>query len=188
MEDQTKTRKLSVTFERKLGYDDYGNAVARAWLEDEVPSDISDVDAAERAVELLNVVKAAVLDTLGIEQFMDEETGVIREKHSPTVSTKSAADKVGTAFAGTTTEGDARPARSSGGFNTGGLKVMNEKDMTEDVPEWVVDKCNSKGITAIWANNGKFGAFYKEAVKQGETPLIPDDRDPSKAGIIKQDS
>lgn len=179
------TRKLSVTFERKLGYDDYGNAVARAWIEDDIPADASDGDASQRAVEMLNVVKVAVFDTLGVECFMDEDSGVIREKHSPTVSVKQAADKVGTGFKGTTTEED---SGSSGGYNTGGLRVMNPNQLTEDIPKYIIDKCNEKGITAVWANNGKFGPFYREAVKQGESPKIPDPNDPSKAAIIKSDS
>ena len=174
--EATTTRKLSVTFERKQGYDDYGNAVARAWVEDDVPVDITDSDLSGRTVDLLNVVKTAVFDSLGIECFMDD-TGVIREKHSPTVTVKQAADKIGNAFPGSTT-----------GFDTGGLKVMNQDKLVENIPQYVIEKCREKGIEAVWANNGQYGPFYKEAVKAGETPKIPDQRDPSKAGIIKKDS
>lgn len=179
--DEITTRKLSVTFERKLGYDDYGNAVARAWVEDNIPADATDQVASERAVELLNVVKVAVFDSLGIETFMDD-TGVIREKHSPTVTVKQAADKVGSAMPGTS------DASGHDGYLTGGLRVMNPERLEEDIPQYIIDKCREKGITAVWANSGQYGPFYKEAVKQGETPLIPDQRDPSKAGIIKSDS
>lgn len=181
MEDNG-SRKLSVTFERKLGYDDYGNAVARAWIEDDVPIGTPDTDVAQRAVEMLNTVKVAVFDSLGIECFMDEEAGVIREKHSPTVTVKQAADKVGTAMPGTTQQ------TGSAGFSTGGLKVMNPEKLEEDIPQYVIDKCREHGVTAVWANTGRYGPFYKEAVKRGESPLIPDPNDPTKPGIIKSDS
>jgi len=168
------TRKISVTFERKIDLGDYQNATARVWVEDNVDPNMSDADVSGRAVDMLNVAKSAVFDTLGVETFMDE-SGVIREKHAPTPTVRSAADKVGSQMTGTTVQ-------------SSGIKVMNEKDLREPVPEWVVRKCQEKGITAVWVNHGKFGAFFKEAVKNGESPLIPDDRDPSRAGIIKQDS
>lgn len=172
------TKKVSVTFERKLGYADYGNAVCRAWVEDNVPADMSDSDLSQRAVEMANVVKVAVFDSLGIECFLDDN-GVIKEKHSPTVSTKQAADKVGNAFPGTT-DNDGRD-----GFNTGGLRVMNPDKLKEDIPQYVVDRCKEAGVTAVWANDGKFGPFYREAVKRDEAPKIPDPNDPTKGAIIK---
>lgn len=168
-------RKLSVTFERKLGLEDYGNVVARAWMEDEISVDATDQVAAEALVDMLNVVKVAVYDTLGVEVLKDD-TGVIREAHTPTVSTKAAQDKIGAQMPGSQT------------FNTGGLKIMNPDKLTEDVPQYIIDKCAEKGIEAVWVNHGKFGVFFKEAVQRGESPKIPDGNDPSKAGIIKSDS
>lgn len=168
-------RRVSVTFERKKDLGDYQNVVARAWVEDEVPSEATDQAVAETLVDLLNVAKVAVYDTLGIEVLKDD-TGVIREAHEPVVTVTDAKNKIGAQMPGAET------------FQTGGLKVMNPDKLTEDVPQYIIDKCNEKGIEAIWVNHGKFGAFYKEAVKQGEAPKIPDGRDPSKAGIIKSDS
>ena len=171
-------RKVSVTFERKKDLGGYQNVVARAWVEDTVPADATDADVSQRAVELLNAVKVGVLDSLGIEVFMDD-TGVVREKHEPTVTVTDAQNKIGTQFPGTTEEN---------GFNTGGLRVMNPEKLSENIPQYVVDKCREKGIEAVWANSGQYGTFYKEAVKRGEAPLIPDQRDPSKADIIRSDS
>lgn len=171
---EQSSRKISVTFERKLDLGDYQNVTARVWVEDEIDGSLSDADVSGRAVDLLNVAKSAVLDTLGIEAFLDD-SGVIREKHSPTPTVRGAADKVGTQMPGTTVQ-------------SSGIRVMNEKDLKEPVPGWVVDKCNEKGITAVWVNYGKYGAFFKEAVKQGESPLIPDPNNPTRPGIIKQDS
>jgi hypothetical protein len=169
---ETQGRRISVTFERKKSVGDYETATARGWVEDDLPEGATDADIAEQGVELLNAVKVAVYDSLGIEVFKDD-TGVIREKHAPVATVKQAADAVGTQFGGTQS------------FNTGGLKVMNPQDLVEDIPTGIVAKCNQLGITAVWANNGKYGPFYKEAVKQGETPLNPNPQDPSKAGILK---
>lgn len=168
-------RKISVTFERKKDLGNYENVVARAWVEDTLESEATDAEVSETGVNLLNAVKVAVLDSLGIEVFMDEN-GVIREKHAPTPSVKAAEDAIGTQFSGT---------QSQQGYDTGGIKVMNPKDLVESIPAGIVAKCKELGITAVWANDGQYGPFYKEAVARGDTPKLPDQRDPSKGGIIK---
>ena len=167
-------RKISVTFERKVGYDNYGNATARAWIEDELPVGATDADASARALDMVNAAKAAIFDSLGLESFVDD-SGVLREKHSPTVSVKQAQDKVGTAFPGTTDAG--------GGTN---VRIMNPGDVKEPVPAWVDTLCEQKGISAIWVNHGEFGQFYKEAVKRGETPVVPNPNNPAQGGILKE--
>lgn len=169
---EIKGRKISVTFERKKDLGNYENVVARAWVEDELPAHADGASVSEKVVELTNALKAGVYDSLGIELFMDD-SGVIREKHAPVATVKAAQDAVGSAFKGTQA------------FDTGGLKIMNSQDLQEDVPADIVAKCNELGITAIWRNNGQYGVFYKEAVARGETPKLPDQRDPSKGGIIK---
>ena len=174
-------RKISVAFERKKDLGNYQNTTVKAWIEDTVPADADGAQISEKIVELLNACKAGALDSLGIEVFMDD-SGVVREKHEPVVTVTQAAAAVGNAFAGTT------QVTGAGGFSTGGLKIMNPDKMVENVPQFVIDKCAEKGIVAVWANNGQYGPFYKEAVQKGETPKIPDSRDPSKAGIIKTDS
>jgi len=184
-EPVSEGRKISVTFERKKDLGDYSNTVARAWIEDTVPADATDAAVSGRTVELLNAVKAGVLDSLGIEVFMDD-TGVLREKHAPIVSVQAAQSSVGAAFAGTTEV--TSPSDTTGGFSTGGLRVMNPDKMVENIPQYIIDKCVEKNIGAVWANDGQYGPFYKEAVKRGEAPMIPDSRDPAKAGIIKSDS
>lgn len=165
-ETTVETRKVSITFERKKDLGNYENVVARAWAEDNVPADATDEQVAEALQGLGNAVKAAVYDHLGIEVFLDEN-GVIREKHAPVVTERRLADTVGTQFNGTSS-----------------LRVMN-KDYTDPLPAGLVEKCAELGITAVWANKGQYGWFFKEAVSKGEAPKNPDPRDPSKAGIIK---
>lgn len=157
---------MSVTFERKVGLDGYGNVSASAWLQDEAPAD--QAAQSEKAVDMLNTIKAAVYDTLGLEVFVDD-SGILREKHEPVVSTDQAANKIATQIGGHS------------------IRVMNQGDLDpgEQIPANIVEKCTELGITAVWANKGQYGRFWKEAVKQGEQPKIPDQRDPSKGGIIK---
>lgn len=157
---QISGRKVSVTFERKLGLADYGNVTARAFVEDNLTADANDAQASEALVEMLNVAKVSVYDTLGIETFMDD-TGVIREKHTPQVSVTQTAAAIGAAMG---------PTSNVQAPNTGGIRVMNPDKLQGDIPADVVQMCNELGITAVWANNGQYGQFFKEAVKQGETP------------------
>lgn len=165
MEEAT-TRKISVTFERKLDVGDYQNVVARAWIEDNIPADTTPGDAAAKVQELFSVVKAAVYDELGIEVLMDE-SGVIREKHEPTVTRTE--QRLGKEL------GAERVP--SGGFNLRGVEVANEGDLVEDIPQWLADECNRLGIRKVWVKQGQYGQFYKEFVsKDDEAVLGRDDQ------------
>jgi hypothetical protein len=151
-----ETRKVSVTYERKQGTDDYGNITARVWIEDTIEADASPAVAAEKAQELFSAAKAAVYDELGIEVLMDEN-GVIREKYTPKVqSTQSAGEKAA--------------RRELGGYDTKGLEVAG--DLKEDIPDYVAEICRNAGVTKVWANEGKYGPFYKEFVSAGATPKL----------------
>jgi len=169
-------RQISVSYERKQDLGNYNNVTCKAWYGDNLPEGASDADISQRGVEMLNTLKATVSDSLGIEVEMSEN-GVVVEKNPPVATTTTqAAANVAAAFPGT---------QQQGGFDTGGLKIMNPNDMVESVPPQIVQKCQELGITAVWANNGQYGPFYKEAVARGETPKYPDQRDPNKGGIIK---
>ncbi len=154
------TRKLSVTFERKLDVGQYQNVVARAWLEDTLSADATAEEVSKALGDAFSQVKAAVYDELGIEVLMDD-AGVIREKHEPTVTRTE--QRLGQELGAT-------PVNSGGGFQTKGLEVAG--DLLEDIPDFVVDVCRDAGVTKVWANNGKFGPFYKEFVPKGETPKL----------------
>jgi hypothetical protein len=151
-----ETRKVSVTFERKQGLDDYGNVVARVWIEGSVPWDASDVEAAAEATRLFAAAKVAVYDELGIEVFMDGQ-GIFREKHTPKVQA-------------TQSQGEKAARRELGAFDAKGLEVHGE--LKEDVPDFVVEICQAAGVTGVWANDGRYGPFYKEFVPKGEQPKL----------------
>ena len=164
-EEQTDTRKLSVTFERKLDVGNYQNVVARAWLEDTVPADADATVIAEALQGAFSQVKAAVYDELGIEVIMDE-SGVLREKHKPTVSVTE--QRLGKELGATPV---------SGSFDTKGIEVANPDDMKEDIPQWLVDECSKYGIEKVWVKQGQYGQFYKEFVaKDAEAKLGRDDQ------------
>lgn len=172
-EATTPEVKLSAQFERKVGTGDYGSRSASAFLTVTLTDDNA-VQVSETFGSMFSQLKAAVYDELGIEVLLDE-SGVVREKYNPQATVK---ESPGVAAA-------RRELGATGGFDTKGLEVMNLKDMKEDIPDTVVAKCNELGITKVWANDGKYGPFYKEAVKAGEPPKIPNPNDPMKAGIIK---
>lgn len=162
-------RKVSVSFSRKVSFGNYETADVWVHVEDTVQAGTSDADMSQRAVDMLNAAKAAAFDTLGLESFVDD-SGVLREKHEPKPNVTATANAIGTQFAGSTH-----------------IKVMNPGDLDpgESIPANIVAKCDELGITAVWANKGQYGRFWKEAVARGETPKVPDSRDPSKGGIIK---
>jgi len=173
-EDTTPiTRKLSVTFERKLDVGNYQNVVARAWLEDTLPGDASDAVVSEAISEAFGLVKAAVYDELGIEVLIDE-AGVIREKHAPTVSVTE--QRLGKELGAT---------QVSGSFNTRGVEIANPEDLKEDVPQWLADECSKYGITKVWVKHGQYGAFYKEFVSKGDTAKLGTD-DQGRTKIISK--
>lgn len=161
MTDEITTRKVSVTFERKLDLGDYQNVVARAWVEDNVPADATAGTVAETLQGLFSAAKAAVYDELGIEVLMDD-SGVIREKHNPKVTRTE--QRLGKELGATVVSG--------GSFATKGIEVANPGDMTEDIPDWLVDVCADKGISKVWVKNGQYGAFYKEFVSKDATAKL----------------
>lgn len=176
MSDEMNTTpevKLSAQFERKVGTGDYGSRSASAFLTVTLTDDNA-AKVSESFGSMFSQLKAAVYDELGIEVLIDE-SGVIREKYNPQATVKESPG-VGAAR---------RELGATGGFDTKGLEVMNINEMVEDIPDRVVAKCNEVGITKVWANKGQYGPFYKEAVSAGDTPKIPNPKDPSKAGIIK---
>lgn len=163
--------KLSAQFERKVGTGDYGNRTASAFLTVSVGPDN---DLTTEFKQMFAELKACVYDELGIEVLVDE-SGVIREKYNPQATVKQG-------------EGVAAARRelgATGAFDTRGLEVMNPAELVEDIPQKVVDRCNEVGITKVWANNGQYGPYYKEAVPKGDAPKIPNPKNPAQAGIIK---
>lgn len=167
------TRKISVTFERKLDLGSYQNVVARAWVEDNVAIDAADYAVSEALSTCFGLAKAAVFDELGIEVLIDE-AGVIREKHTPAV-TRTETGGVAAAR---------RELGATGGFDTKGIKVINEDDMVQDVPDDIAEYVKSNDLAGVWANNGKFGQFYKEYVPKDGTPKLGVD-DKGRTKIIK---
>lgn len=160
--DAAPKRRVSVTFERKLGYDNYGNAVARAWIEGEVPWDSTVEQASMACGDLFAAAAAAVFDQLGIEYTMGED-GVIRETKTPTVSVGAATAALAANLGATEVDGP-----ESGPLP--GIRVMNPKDQQGPLPYWLVSECERLGITAVWdqrktatGNQPKF----KEAVARG---------------------
>lgn len=180
MTEEIQTRKVSVTFERKLDLGDYQNVTARAWVEDSVPIDAPDALASEALSSAFGLAKAAVFDELGIEVILDD-AGVLREKHNPSVTKTQ-----GGGVAAARRSPDKGGLGATGGFSTGGLEVANMEDLAEDIPQYVVDICNKAGVTKVWANNGKFGPFYKEHVVKGEQPKLGTDSG-GRTLIIKSD-
>jgi hypothetical protein len=162
--------KVTVSFERKLDLGNYSNVTASAFLTLPLDEGASQAVIAEALQEGFQQVKAAVYDELGIEVTVNEN-GLIVEVNKPAVTV-------------TRNEGNA-PAPRGGGFDTKGLKVMNESDMKEDIPDWLQVECADLGITAVWVNEGKYGTFYKEAVAKGESPKNPNP-ETGKPGIISK--
>ena len=163
--------KVTVSFERKLDLGNYNNVTASAYLTLPLDEGASQAVIAEALQEGFQQVKASVYDELGIEVTLNDN-GLIVEVNKPAVTVYSRGG------------GDA-PAPRGGGFDTKGLKVMNEKDMTEDIPDWLVTECEDMGITGVWVNQGKYGTFYKEAVAKGESPKNPNP-ETGKPGIISK--
>lgn len=155
---EVQERKLSVTFDRKISDSNYGSSEVRVWVEDSVSATSTDAKVSERAVELINVAKAAAYDALGIEATVDE-SGNLREKFTPTAQLTR--DAIERNMPGTSSV-------SNGSYETGGLEVAG--DLKENVPSKVLEYCQQHGITKIWANEGKYGPYYREFVSQGESP------------------
>ena len=173
MSEATPAPNVSVRFERKISDGDYGTITASAFVTYPMDENAGSAVISEKLEEGFQQCKAVVFDELGIEVEIDATSGMITEV--PKVrATKVAAPAAGGG-------GAPRP----GGFDTKGLKVMNVSDMVEDVPDWLVTECARMGIEAVWANQGKYGTFYKEAVKAGETPIHMNE-ETGKAAIISK--
>lgn len=169
-EVNTDTKRMSVSFTRKLGDDNYGSTEVRTWFEQDIPEGATANDIAEGLTDMVNTAKVAVLDHLGVEVVVDE-TGVMREKHTPKTQSQAAGAL----------------KREFGGTDEGGafdIRIMNQNDFpTTTVPPDIAAVCRKHGIDAVWANESKFGVFFKERVKQGDEPkLVGND---GKAAIIK---
>ena len=162
MSENPDTRKLSVTFERKLDVGNYQNVVARAWLESNVDADADEAVVSAALSNAFGLCKAAVYDELGIEVTMDD-AGVIREKNIPTATVTE--QRLGKELGAT-------PVTGGGSFDTKGLNVVNEDDMTQDIPGWLVAIYEANDLAGVWANNGKYGQFYKEYVPKDGTPKL----------------
>lgn len=146
-EANSNTRKVSVTFERKVSDGDYGGITARAWVEDEVSADATAEQIAAAMAALFFSAKAVVLDELGVP-FVTDEQGVVREKQIPAV-TRTDSPK------GTSTDDVSRVDHKFGSKNHQ-LRVMNPDDLNGvEVPTWLIEKCAEDGVTAIWYNGHK---------------------------------
>jgi hypothetical protein len=156
MPENQEPGKLSVSFERKVDLGNYQNCTASAFLT--LPVD-PNLDLPSQFGDAFSQVKAAIFDELGIEVLMDS-AGVIREKHNPTVTTR-VENALGREFGATPAGG------SGGGFDKKGLEVSG--DMTQDIPDWLVEICQANGVDHVWANTGQYGQFYKEFVSKGGT-------------------
>jgi len=147
METEITSRKVSVTFERKISDGDYGGITARAWIEDEVPTGASASEIAEAMSNLFAASKAVVLDELGIPFTMDDN-GVVREKMVPAVTRKDSPK-------GTSTDATSRIDHAFGSTNHQ-IRIMNPDDYTGgDIPEWLIEKCAKDGVSAVWYNGHK---------------------------------
>ena len=160
MTEEIATRKVSATFERKLDLGNYNNVVGRAWVEQNVPADAMAGEVSEALSGCFELAKAVVLDELGIEVIIDDN-GVIREKYNPAVTKMDSGER-----------NLRRETGATGGFDTKGVKVANEKDMTENVPDWVAEIVEQTGMAGVWANKGQYGTFYKEYVPKDAEPVL----------------
>jgi len=156
--------KITVHFERKVGLANYSNVAASAYLEIDVAEGVDSSDVTAKAFDQ---VKAAVLDQLGIEAELNEQ-GILVEKDQPVAVTGGNSTGNAAAFADAFGATPATPAQ--GAFDTRGVDIVNERDMTENVPSWLPDELTRLGIESVWANQGKYGQFYKEKVVAGDEP------------------
>lgn len=163
--DNPERRKVSVTFGRKLTDGNYGGTEATAWVQGDLDANSSAQDIAVELANLFQACKAAVLDELGVEWHLDDQ-GIVRETHTPTVSTQHAQAAVQRAFPNTTSE------PSAGG---GTVRVMNAgKDgvSNDPLPDWLIRDCQKSGITAVWDQRHTATGnqpLFKEAVPRGGT-------------------
>lgn len=151
--------KVSITFERKVSDGDYGTITCRAWLENELPANVSPKDAAEKLGSLFRIAKVAVFDELGITYHYDTEANVIREDLATITANRAA-------------QAAAAPAKPNG--TAGGvLTIANpEEASSEPLPEWIVDEATKDGVTRIYDRRLTRDAernqpWFVEAVRKG---------------------
>ena len=145
-EVNTETKRMSVSFTRKLGDNNYGSTEIRAWFEQDIPEDADQSAISQALVDMTNTAKAAVLDQLGVECTMDD-TGVIREKALPVTAVQAAANVAG-AFPGSQ--------------HVSSIRIINQDQFPDAVvPADIAEVCEKHGIKSVWANNGKYGVFFK---------------------------
>jgi hypothetical protein len=160
-DDTLKTRKIGVTFQRKLSDGNYGGTEASAWVEGNVPDDAGAQAVAEALANLYASAKAAVLDELGIEWAIDPDTGAITEKSVPQVQQIQTPKPHG---------GGGTPQQSGDGV-VDGVRIMNYTG--QDIDQWAINSAKRDGIGAIWDNRATAQAsdknlpWYKEAVARG---------------------
>ena len=66
-EVNTETKRMSVSFTRKVGDNNYGSTEVRAWFEQEIPEGADQSAISQELSDMVNTAKAAVLDQLGVE-------------------------------------------------------------------------------------------------------------------------
>jgi len=161
-ETALETRKISVSFNRKISDGNYGGTEATAWVQGDVDAGASAQEIATELANLFSSAKAAVLDELGIEWNLDDQ-GIVRETVTPFVSVPHAAAAVNRAMPG-----------ASAAPSAGGIKVMNVGKGASDQPldDWLIKECEKLGITAVWDQRLTATGnqpHYKEAVARGAT-------------------
>ena len=164
---EIRGRRVSVSVERKIGDSNYGSTTFRAWAEDDVPDGADHNAVSQLIVDLGNAVKAAVYDHCGSTVEVDE-TGVLRET-GVTPAVGMSADQAAT---------------SLGGTRLSKIRIMNQDKFPDAVvPGDIEALCVKHGIDAVWANKSQYGFFFKERVKQGESPIFADHE--GRAKILK---
>lgn len=145
-------RKLSVTFERKKNLGDYEHAVTRAWMETTLPADADAAAIIMGIRELAAPMKAAVLDELGIESYVDEQ-GLVREKVTPVTSSQDGVASVKRKFPGATSE---RVAETSSAIHEGNAtsthNITFQGPSQGPLPEWAIKAITAKGVTKVFDN------------------------------------
>lgn len=151
------TRKLSVSFNRKVSDGNYGTIEATAWVQGDVPADSTPSSISLALGDLFIGAKAAVLEELGIAYQVDDE-GVVREMQAP-VSVQQAKQAVERQMGGTQ--------------DSGNIRIMNPNDASgEPLPAWLTTALAKDGVTAVFDNRltatGK-QPLFKEALARGAT-------------------
>jgi hypothetical protein len=165
MEDQqiieSNSRKISVSFSRKISDGNYGTVEASAWVQGEAPETATAGEVATSLGDLFAAAASAVFDQLGIAFEIDEQL-VVRE--IPKTTVQQAQASVERAFG-------ASPADEL--VAAANLRVMNPTDQQGALPDWLYAACARDGVTGVWDNRksaaGTKQPHFKEAVARGAT-------------------